>query len=249
MKAVAAVLALPLVAAFQAPVPGALKTQLRSTAEAEEAPAAPAAPAPVAKRTTYASLPIAGETVAQDWSKAEGAVMPLGYFDPLGLLKNADQQRFDRLRYVEVKHGRIAMLAVLGHITQQNYRFPGYLSWLDQIKFSDLPNGLAAFKAMPVIASLQIFAFIGFLELLVMKNIEGTGNESPADFRNGWIAQGKKGFGWEGYTPEQKAKKRLIEINNGRAAMMGILGLMVHEQLNGRPYIINDLAGIPYTWN
>lgn len=34
-----------------------------------------------------------------------GAQAPLGFFDPLGLLKDADQNRFDRLRYVETKHG------------------------------------------------------------------------------------------------------------------------------------------------
>jgi len=50
------------------------------------------------------------------FDKEVGALPPLGYFDPLGLLKDADQTRFDRLRYVENKHGRIAMLAVLGHI-------------------------------------------------------------------------------------------------------------------------------------
>jgi hypothetical protein len=30
---------------------------------------------------------------------------------------------------------------------------------------------------------------------------------------------------------EEKLKKRAIELNNGRAAQMGILALMVHEQL------------------
>ena len=34
-----------------------------------------------------------------------GAQPPLGFWDPLGLLADADQERFDRLRYVEVKHG------------------------------------------------------------------------------------------------------------------------------------------------
>eukprot|EP00571_Detonula_confervacea_P015096 CAMPEP_0172309580 /NCGR_PEP_ID=MMETSP1058-20130122/10225_1 /TAXON_ID=83371 /ORGANISM="Detonula confervacea, Strain CCMP 353" /LENGTH=72 /DNA_ID=CAMNT_0013022235 /DNA_START=34 /DNA_END=249 /DNA_ORIENTATION=- len=36
-----------------------------------------------------------------------GAQAPLGFFDPLGLLDEAGQKRFDRLRYVEIKHGRI----------------------------------------------------------------------------------------------------------------------------------------------
>ena len=42
-----------------------------------------------------------------------GAQAPLGFFDPLGMLDDADQERFDRLRYVEVKHGRICQLAFL----------------------------------------------------------------------------------------------------------------------------------------
>ena len=35
-----------------------------------------------------------------------GAQAPLGFFDPLGLVADGDQAKFDRLRYVEIKHGR-----------------------------------------------------------------------------------------------------------------------------------------------
>ena len=38
-----------------------------------------------------------------------GAQPPLGFWDPLGFLENANKARFDRLREVETKHGRIAM--------------------------------------------------------------------------------------------------------------------------------------------
>ena len=40
-------------------------------------------------------------------------------------------------------------------------------------------------------------------------------------------------FGWDTFDEETKLAKRGIEVNQGRAATMGILGLMVHEQLGG----------------
>ena len=47
----------------------------------------------------------------------------------------------------------------------------------------------------------------------------------------------------------EQERKRAIELNNGRAAQMGILALMVHEKLDGDPYIINTLIGSPVDFN
>jgi hypothetical protein len=41
-----------------------------------------------------------------------GALPPTGYFDPLGLATS--EAVFDQYRAVELKHGRVAMLAVVG---------------------------------------------------------------------------------------------------------------------------------------
>ena len=165
-----------------------------------------------------------------------GAQPPLGFFDPLGLLDNADQERFDRLRYVEIKHGRIAQLAFLGQITTRaGFRLPGDIDY-SGTKFSDIGEGWAGSLQVPVAGALQILAFVGFLELAVMKDIEGTGNEFVGDFRNGALD-----FGWDTFDEETKLSKRAIELNNGRAAMMGILGLMVHEQLGGSVPIVGEL--------
>ena len=55
-----------------------------------------------------------------------GAIAPLGFFDPLGLVKDESQEKFDHLREVEIRHGRCAMLAVTGWLTTAaGVRLPG----------------------------------------------------------------------------------------------------------------------------
>ena len=77
-----------------------------------------------------------------------GAQPPLGYFDPLGLLKNADEARFNQFRKAELKHGRIAMLAIVGHlVTTEGWRCNGDIAF--GVPFSSVKNGLAAFDTIP----------------------------------------------------------------------------------------------------
>jgi len=119
-----------------------------------------------------------------------GAQPPLGFFDPLSLVADGDQAKFDRLRYVEIKHGRISMLAVVGYLVQEaGVRLPGNIDYAG-LKFTDIPNGFPALAAIPKAGLLQILFFIGLLESSVMKDVNGTG-EFPGDFRNGYID-----FGW-----------------------------------------------------
>lgn len=155
------------------------------------------------------------------------------------MLDGADEARFNRLRYVEVKHGRIAMLAVLGHITTSSgVRLPGNIDY-SGTSFASIKTGIAGISDIPQAGLLQILAFIGFLEVFIMK--DNAGNEFPGDLRNGM-------FAYKG-TDEEFMTKRAVELNNGRAAQMGILGLMVHEQLTGEPYVINALFGYPSGFN
>jgi len=159
-----------------------------------------------------------------------GAQPPLGFWDPLGLLADADQARFDRLREVETKHGRISMLAILGHlVTTAGVRLPGSIG---VCKFSEMKTGLAAFDTIPAAGIAQVIMFIGLIELgfSVRKD----------DIEAAQLAASK----WDEATIQ---KKLAIELNNGRAAQMGILALMVHEKLNGDPYVINSLLGFPVT--
>ena len=162
-----------------------------------------------------------------------GAQPPLGFWDPLGLLTDADQERFERLRTVETKHGRISMLAILGHlVTTAGYRLPTSLT-----PGYDLSNVGSGLKALSDLPSEAIFG-----TLLIVACIEG-GYAARADE----IEEAQlKASGWD---EETIRKKLAIELNNGRAAQMGILGLMVHEKLNNDPYVINTLLGYPVPFN
>eukprot|EP00534_Pseudo-nitzschia_fraudulenta_P001961 CAMPEP_0201116824 /NCGR_PEP_ID=MMETSP0850-20130426/985_1 /ASSEMBLY_ACC=CAM_ASM_000622 /TAXON_ID=183588 /ORGANISM="Pseudo-nitzschia fraudulenta, Strain WWA7" /LENGTH=201 /DNA_ID=CAMNT_0047381007 /DNA_START=71 /DNA_END=676 /DNA_ORIENTATION=+ len=179
----------------------------------------------------------ASSTSLSAFEDALGAQPPLGLFDPFGLISNGDQDRFDRLRYVEIKHGRICQLAFLGNIiTRAGIHLPGSVDYSGN-SFDSFGNGWAAVGADGISRAgvYQIIAFIGFLELFVMKDVTGEG-EFPGDFRNGFID-----FGWDKFDEETKLKKRAVELNNGRAAMMGILGLMVHEQLGGELPVVGSM--------
>lgn len=184
----------------------------------------------------------ASSTSLKAFADELGAQPPLGFFDPLGILKNANQERFNRLREVEIKHGRICMLAVVGNlITRAGIYLPGKIDYAGD-KFSDYPPGIAAIApgtGIPVQGIGSIAFFIGFLELFIMKSYDDRGNQFPGDYRNGAID-----WGWDSFSEEQKLRKRAIELNNGRAAMMGILGLMVHEELGNVDLLIPSIPSL-----
>ncbi|KAL7546551.1 hypothetical protein ACHAWF_009880 [Thalassiosira exigua] len=194
--------------------------------------------AAIASAAAFAPAQTGKATTALNAFESElGAQPPIGFYDPLGFLDNADQETFDRLRYVELKHGRISQLAFVGNlITRAGIHLPGDIDRSGDA-FSGFPNGVAAINgpdSIPNSGLLQTMAFIGFLEIRVMTDVTGD-SEFRGDFRNGFD------FGWDKQSEEWKLQKRAVELNNGRAAMMGILGLMVHEQLGGSIPIVGEM--------
>lgn len=220
MKSVIIATLLTSAAAF---APAQTASQSTSLAAVKKAPVkTPVKKAPVKKAAP--AKKVAKKVAVGSFEDALGAQPPLGFYDPLGLVADGDQAEFDRLRFIELKHGRISMLAVLGYLVQENgIRLPGNIDFSGHA-FADIPNGWAALSAIPGTGLAQIIGFIGILELAVMKDI--TGGEFVGDFRNNYID-----FGWDKFDEATKLKKRAIELNQGRAAQMGILALMVHEQL------------------
>ena len=110
--------------------------------------AAAFAPAPVSQASKMA--------LSADLSQELGALPPLGFFDPLGCVADGDKENFDRLRWVELKHGRISMLATVGYlVTYAGVRFPGA---------EDIPAGFAALDAVPGMVWAQFGATVALTE-------------------------------------------------------------------------------------
>lgn len=173
------------------------------------------------------------QLAASKYENELGAQAPLGYWDPLGVMKVGNDKKFELFRDVEITHGRVAMLAFLGQITTRaGIHFPGDF---EGVAYADIPPGVAAFDVMPLGLQADIWGTIFFLECF-MRSIPGEGNEFTGDYRNNWID-----FGWNKFTDLQQMQKRAVELNNGRAAMMGITGLIVHEQMHTNMPIIGQL--------
>jgi hypothetical protein len=157
-----------------------------------------------------------------------GVLPPVGFFDPYGFTKDGSQENFDRRRTVELKHGRIAQLAVIGYIVPEIYKFPGDIA--PGIPFASVPNGLAALDAIPTLGWLQIFFLIGAVDywgVLTLGDTEGKGKTAEELF-------------------EQKTK----ELQNGRLAMIAILELLRHDygMLSGAYPGDHLITGLPFLY-
>jgi hypothetical protein len=79
-----------------------------------------------------------------------GSTKPLPKFDPLGLANVGSKETFQWFRAAELKHSRVAMLAVTGYLVQASgIHFPGMLS--SDISFASLSglNPVDQWAAVP----------------------------------------------------------------------------------------------------
>ena len=117
------------------------------------------------------------------------------------------------------------MLAILGHIvTTAGVRVP--------LGPNEVKTGLAVFDTCPTSGLAFTFLTIGAIEL---------------GFAS--IKEELEDYCTNTYPDIASDRRKAVELSNGRAAQMGILGLMVHEKLDNNPYVINSLLGAPVAFN
>merc|ERR1719436_2365776 len=139
-----------------------------------------------------------------------GALAPLGYFDPMGYCKVGDEEGFRNFRAAELKHGRVAMMASVGAVAQHFVKFP---------IFEDVKGTFGAgFSPEGIMYSFPLLMLIGVIEFTWVEGPE----KEPGNFGDP--------LSLDMYTTEMRNK----ELNNGRMAMMSVLGIFAAEVMTGK---------------
>merc|ERR1719331_1917012 len=144
-------------------------------------------------------------------------------FDPLGL--GADEASLYRRRCVEIKHGRVCMVAFLGMTVGPNDLIAPSHALLApslDLHFDDIPGGIQGAFAVPAAGWFQIIALIGLHEVTVAKqDYTKTPGEVPTF------------LGFKPDDAETFRNKQLKELKNGRLVMIAVLGEMMAQQVSG----------------
>lgn len=200
------------------------------------------------------------ETVEDLKVLAEKANPVIKFYDPINLsdstlFDNTNEQSISFLRHAEIKHGRVAMAAFVGYIVQSNgihFPFP--------IDFAGNPYPYAAgsppeqWDALSQAAKWQIILFVGFLEWFS----EAAGTHYMRGGRPGEFPKFSEypeviphpvplnlfdPFGLsKNKSEEAKANGLVKEINNGRLAMLGIIGFCSEQKIEGSVPLLKGIV-------
>jgi len=171
-------------------------------------------------------------------SKAEqmaGNIAPLGFWDPWGFCTDADEGQILFYREIELKHGRICMLATLGMIVGE--------------KFSPIFGGEAgvpAVQAAKLTTNSLFWPAVVFAVASLENNnllVFGSSDRFAAEAKKqGWTIGGGRvpgDFGFDPLRMKPKDPKKLLdlqnkEILNGRLAMIAAAGIISQELMTGK---------------
>jgi len=157
-----------------------------------------------------------------------GILPPTGFFDPAGFSTDLSPGKLLFYREVEIKHGRVCMLASLGFLVAEQFHpfFGGGI---------DVPS-YVAFQETPLNEFWIAVAFVvGIPELTSTESFKSPG-DATFEMKEDRIP-GDLGFDPLGLKP--KDPKELLdlqnkELSNGRLAMLATAGMIAQELVSGK---------------
>ena len=197
------------------------------------------------------------ELVALAESNRDSLGAGIGFWDPIGFSKNSfwllsNEQTIGYLRHAEIKHGRIAMAAFLGFCVQSLDVVKGPHSVLPYRGYVENVSPQEQWDNIPVFGKIQILTFVGMLESYGEIPGEVPHYTAPGGVPGYYppIAGNRFEIGLNLYDPfdffvdDDAAKKERglnVEVNNGRAAMLGIMAMLSES----KGLIVPPLDAIP----
>jgi len=230
----------------------------------------------------------AGESKADLIALQNSLPGPPSYFDPLEFGGNAtlledfgfdyekedgtqisfridtEEKAIGWFRHAELKHGRVAMAAVLGFIAQSTPIVSGEHTYLPYRGYVAGCTPQEQWDNIPLYGKLQIITLVGMLESY------GEGAGSPEGYVH-YTKGGKPGYyppikgrgsPWGGQilfnlwdpfgiskvqklSEESKARRLQVELQNGRLAMIGIMGFLAASSVPGSVPFLANIEGYP----
>lgn len=167
----------------------------------------------------------------------------LGYFDPWGFTIGASENKIRSYREAELKHARIAMLACLGF-------FVGETSPFKLTSDGEIIDGASVYALqksfeinpqiwlMPIIIIIALECISAVATFRMSKDPSKT-FELTADYTPGDVLAPLgvtfDPLGLAPKDPKQFEEMQTKELNNGRVAMLAILGFFAQEASTGQP--------------
>jgi len=166
-----------------------------------------------------------------------GVTPPTDFFDPLGFSTDISPGKLLFYREVELKHGRVGMLAALGIIVGENFHpmFGGQIDVPSYIAFQETPLQKFWFLVITAIAIPEMFSVFSF------EQVPGANPRAPNSGAWWEIRRdhepGNFGFDPLNLRPTDAKEYREMqnkELNNGRLAMIAAAGMIAQELATGQ---------------